>query len=44
MCFDGARNSFAATNATMLVVEMSIDGVVGGSNTRALWATTARKE
>lgn len=44
LSFDGTRDSFAATNATMIVVEMSIDGVAGGSDTLALWATTARKE
>lgn len=44
LSFDPERDSFANTNATMIVVEMSIDGVAGGSDTLALWATTARKE
>ncbi|MEM9458829.1 MAG: DUF4331 family protein [Myxococcota bacterium] len=43
LSFDGNRDSFAATNATMIVVEMSIDGVAAGSDTLALWATTATK-
>lgn len=44
LSFDGMRDSFAATNVTMIVVEMSIDGVAGGSDNLALWATAARKE
>ncbi|MCA9708617.1 MAG: DUF4331 family protein [Myxococcales bacterium] len=44
LSFDPERDSFAATNVTMIVVEMSIDGVAAGSDTLALWATTGRKE
>ena len=44
LSFDPDRDSFAATNVTMIIVEMSIDGVAAGSDSLALWATTARKE
>lgn len=44
LSFDGNRDSFANTNVTMIIVEMSIDGVAAGSDSLALWATTARKE
>lgn len=44
LSFDPGNDSFAATNATMIIVEMSIDGVAGGSDQLALWATTARKD
>jgi hypothetical protein len=44
LSFDARRDSFASTNVTMVVVEMSIDGVAGGSDTLHVWATTARKD
>ncbi|MEX1364949.1 MAG: DUF4331 family protein [Nannocystaceae bacterium] len=44
LSFDPDRDSFATTNVTMIVVEMSIDGVAGGSDSLALWATSARKD
>lgn len=44
LSFDPDRDSFANTNVTMIVIEMSIDGVAAGSDSLALWATTARKE
>ena len=44
LSFDPDRDSFEATNVTMLIVEMSIDGVAGGSDTLSLWATAGRKK
>jgi len=43
LSFVADRDSFAATNVTMIIVEMSIDGVAAGSDTIQLWTTTARK-
>jgi hypothetical protein len=43
LAFVADRDTFAATNVTMIVLEMSIDGVAAGSDTLALWATTARR-
>ncbi|MCX4244508.1 DUF4331 family protein [Paraliomyxa miuraensis] len=42
LSFDPSNDTFAATNVTMIVVEMSIDGVAAGSNDLQLWATTGR--
>lgn len=43
LAFVADRDTFAATNVTMIVVEMSIDGVAAGSDTLQLWATTGRR-
>ena len=43
LSFDGTRDSFRATNVTMIIVEMSIDGAAGGSDSVELWATTGRR-
>lgn len=43
LSFDAQRDTFAATNVSMVIVEMSIDGVAGGSDTLHVWATTGRK-
>lgn len=43
LSFDAMNDSFAGTNVTMIVVELSIDGVAGGSDNLHVWATTSRK-
>ena len=43
LSFDSTRDTFAGTNITMLVVEMSRDAVAGGSDNLQIWATTGRK-
>lgn len=43
LSFDPGNDTFANTNVTMLVVEMSIDGVAAGSTDLQLWATTGRR-
>jgi hypothetical protein len=43
LSFDSTRDSFRATNVTMIVVEMSVDAAAAGSDAVQLWATTARK-
>ncbi len=43
LAFDGTRDSFEGTNVTMLIFEMSIDGVAGGGNQVHMWTTTARR-
>lgn len=40
LMFDAANDSFAQTNVTSIVVEMSTDAVVGAGSTFGLWATT----
>ncbi|MCH9680409.1 MAG: DUF4331 domain-containing protein [Deltaproteobacteria bacterium] len=44
LAFDGTRDSFSGTNVTMLIVEMSVDGIAGGGDQIHLWTTSARKE
>lgn len=44
LSFDSTRDSFRNTNATMVIVELSVDGIAGGSDNIQLWATSARKE
>lgn len=43
LSFDSTRDSFAGTNITMAVMEMSIDAVAGGNDSLQIWATTGRK-
>lgn len=43
LSFDNTRDTFAGTNITLMVVEMSRDAVAGGSDNLQIWATTARK-
>lgn len=43
LSFDSRRDSFRMTNATMIVVEMSVDATAAGSDEVQVWATTARK-
>lgn len=43
LSFDNTRDTFAGTNITMIVFEMSTDAVAAGSDTLQIWATTARK-
>jgi hypothetical protein len=44
LAFDGTRDTFLGTNVTMIVVEMSVDGAVGGSDQVQMWATTGRRK
>ncbi len=43
LMFDSMNDTFAGTNVTMIIVELSIDGAAGGSDNVALWSTSARK-
>ncbi|MEZ4385888.1 MAG: DUF4331 family protein [Nannocystaceae bacterium] len=40
IAFDSSRDSFAMTNVTAIVVELSTDAVSGGSDNIQMWATT----
>jgi len=44
LSFDPDNDSFAGTNVTMIIVEMSIDGAAGGGDILNMWATSARRE
>ncbi len=43
LSFDGTRDTFAGTNATVIVLEMDLDAARDSGSTLNLWATTARK-
>ncbi len=43
LSFDAKRDTFAKTNVTSIVVEMSTDAVVGAGTTFKLWASTRVK-
>jgi hypothetical protein len=43
LSFDKAHDTFAATNVTSIIVEMSTDAVVGNGSTLRLWASTRVK-
>ncbi len=43
LSFNAKNDTFAGTNITMIVVEMSIDGVAAGSDNLHVWATTSRR-
>lgn len=42
LSFDSTRDQFSGFNITAVVLEMSIDAVASGSDTVAVWVTTAR--
>lgn len=43
LSFDNAHDTFAKTNVTAIVVEMSTDAIVGNGKTFRLWASTRVK-
>jgi len=43
LSFDATRDTFAGTNATVIVLEMDLDAARASGSTLNLWATTARK-
>ncbi len=40
LAFDSTRDTFAQTNVTAIVVEISIDAVAAGNDNISMWATT----
>lgn len=42
LAFDSNRDSFAKLNVSAIVLEISLDGIAGGSKTLQVWATTRR--
>ncbi len=40
LSFDSTRDSFAQTNVTAIIVEISTDAAAGGSDNIAMWAST----
>jgi hypothetical protein len=44
LMFDATNDTFAGTNITAVVLEMSIDAVAGGSDEVSVWVSTGRRE
>jgi len=42
LSFDSTRDSFAKLNVSAIVLEISLDGIAGGSQELQVWATTRR--